>query len=314
MREISKHPALSLLALAPLLLAAPLGAQVVTYTCSTAPGVDCRSQIPDATSDGVTVTPGLLTSTITVPPGTCGGLLADIDLTYSFRHDWVGDLAFEVAAPGGTGVPAGDFPGSGSADDFEVTQPVFQTSFPPLTGLDPHGVWSLRAIDAASGNVGALEDWTLSIVCQAAAPAIPFVSVTANPPGASEVPSSSGVFVFTRRVDDDQPLVVYFTLGGTAGGADYAPLASTVTIPAGAASVMLAVVPVADHVVEPDETVVVTLLDVPEYDPGTPASAVVTITDATGPAVVPATGAFALLLLALTIAAGGFALLRGRLA
>lgn len=314
MRATSKHPALSLLALAPLLFAAPLGAQVVTYTCGTAAGVDCRSQIPDATSDGVTVTPGLLTSTITVPPGACGGLLADIDLAYTFRHDWIGDLAFEIVPPGGAGVSVGDFSLSGSEDDFDVTQPVFQTSFPSVVGLDPHGVWSLRAVDAASGNVGALEDWTLSIVCQATSPTVPFVSVTTNPTGASEVPSSSGVFVFTRRVVDDQPLVVRFTLGGTAGAADYAPLASTITIPAGASSATLPVVPVADHVTEPDETVVLTLLDVPEYDPGTPASATVTITDATGPAVVPASGAFALLLLALTIAAGGFALLRGRIA
>lgn len=314
MRAISKHPALSLLALAPLLLAAPLGAQVVTYTCGTAAGVDCRSQIPDATSDGVTVTSGVLASTITVPPGTCGGLLADIDLTYSFRHDWVGDLAFEIVPPGGTALPAGDFDGDGSGDDFDVTQPVFQSSFPSLVGLDPHGAWSFRAIDRRSSNVGALEDWTLSIVCQATAPTIPLVSVTANPPGASEVPSSSGVFVFTRRVVDDQPLVVRFTLGGTASAADYAPLASTITIPAGVSSVTLPVVPVADHVAEPDETVVLTLLDVPEYDPGTPASAAVTITDATGPAAVPAAGALSMLLLALTIAAGGFALLRGRLA
>ncbi|MHB8798228.1 MAG: proprotein convertase P-domain-containing protein [Thermoanaerobaculia bacterium] len=314
MRAIPKNLSLSLLALAFGLLAYPLGAQVVTYTCGTAPGADCRSQIPDATGDGVTVTPGVLASTITVPPGTCGGLLADIDLAYSFRHDWVGDLAFEVVAPGGTGAPAGDFDGSGSGDDFDLTQPVFRTSFPTLTGLDPHGVWSLRAIDRRSSNVGALEDWTLSIVCQTAAPAIPFVSVTTNPAGASEVPSSSGVFVFTRRVVDDQPLVVHFTLGGTAGAADYAPLASTVTIPAGAASVVLTVVPIADGVAEPDETVVLTLVDVPEYDPGSPASATVTITDATGPAVVPAAGAFALLLLGLTIAAGGFALLRSRLA
>jgi subtilase family serine protease len=73
-------------------------------------------------------------------------------------------------------------------------------------------------------------------------------------------------------------LTVAFTVSGTATpGADYVPLDISATIPAGAASVTIPVVPIDDTLVEPDETVILTLVASPDYMLGSPASAIVRI-------------------------------------
>lgn len=313
MRSNSTRLLLAGLALASLAPAPRLNAQVFTYTCSTASGTECRSQIPDARGNGVTVVAGVLSSTITVPPGTCGGLLADIDLTYRYYHDWKGDLAFELDPPGGPPVPAGTGVPVDSGDDFEVPQPVFLTSFPALSGQSPNGAWTLRASDRRNAGVGALDDWTLSLVCQTGSVALPTVSVLALPAAAGEQPLTPGAFVFSRNIVDSSPLSVSFTLAGTASGADYAAVPLTVTIPANQASATVLISPVADGIVEPPETVLASVVDLPAYDPGSPAAATVTISDAAALDVVPTAGPLGLVALALALAAAGAALLRFRL-
>lgn len=301
--------------LASVLVSAPLGAQVLTFPCGTSGGVGCRSQIPDARRlSPPTVLPGVLNSTITVPPGTCGGALADVDLTYRYYHGFRGDLSFQLLPPSGpaVGVDAAAAPTTSSADDFDETQPVFRTSFPTVLGQPGNGVWTLRATDSRNSNEGALGDWILTIVCQTGTQVLPTVSVAALAPNASEAPNTTGSFIFTRNLVTGNPLTVTFTLGGTASGADYAPIPLTVVIPANQASATVIVDPVSDGNPEPPETVVATVSDVPEYDPGASAQATVTIQDVGASDAIPAAGPFGLGLLALALVAVGFALLRGR--
>ncbi|MBN2507208.1 MAG: lamin tail domain-containing protein [Verrucomicrobia bacterium] len=107
----------------------------------------------------------------------------------------------------------------------------------------------------------------------------PLVTAAAPDPVASE-PGDSGWFRLTRTGGTGAPLTVYFQVSGTATrGADYLPLGASLTIPAGAGVADLEVAVVNNDVLEGNETVILTVLPAPEYDPGTPASAGVTIFD-----------------------------------
>ncbi len=112
----------------------------------------------------------------------------------------------------------------------------------------------------------------------------PVVSVTAADPAASELASNPGSFTITRVGPLTAALTVQYTIGGTAtSGADYQALSGTAVIPAGQASITLAVAALADTAVETPETVVLTLATASGYrvtpDPLRQA-ATVTIADA----------------------------------
>ena len=111
-------------------------------------------------------------------------------------------------------------------------------------------------------------------------PALPAVSIAATDANASETPGNAGVFTVSRTGSTASALTVTFAVTGTATGADYASIGTSVTIPAGAATRTITVTPVDDTLVEPAETVIVTLTANAAYTlvPG-PASATVTISD-----------------------------------
>ena len=114
--------------------------------------------------------------------------------------------------------------------------------------------------------------------CEASAPStLPAVSISASTPTATEAGLVSGVFAVTRTGDTALPLDVHYSFGGTATpGADYAPLAGTLTFAAGEAALQIPVMPLDDLAVESNETVVVALTPDSTYVLGS-GSAVVTI-------------------------------------
>ncbi|RYX78251.1 tandem-95 repeat protein, partial [bacterium] len=84
------------------------------------------------------------------------------------------------------------------------------------------------------------------------------VKVTATADGAE--PNTPGQFTFTLSDVSATPTIVTFTIGGTAtSGADYTPLVTSVTIPAGQTSVTLAVPVLDDNINEGNETVILTM-------------------------------------------------------
>ena len=90
------------------------------------------------------------------------------------------------------------------------------------------------------------------------------VSVTATIATASETGPAAGNFRISRTGSTAAPLLVNFQVTGTASApTDYAPLGTSVIIPAGAASIDLPVLPVDDRTVELPETVVLTLISAP---------------------------------------------------
>jgi hypothetical protein len=124
-------------------------------------------------------------------------------------------------------------------------------------------------------------------------PTLPTVAVAATDAAAAE-PSNNGMFTFTRTGSTTAALTVNFSVSGTAtSGSDYTALGTSVTIPAGAASVNKSVTSIDNTVVESIETVIVAIASNAAYTIGSPASATVTIADNdnTAPVIVSAASA-----------------------
>lgn len=91
--------------------------------------------------------------------------------------------------------------------------------------------------------------------------------------------ASLGYFTLTRTGTALSNLPVHFTLSGSAGANDFAPLGSPVTIPAGSNTVTFPLVPVNDGVLEGNETVVLTLVPGAGYTLVAPTNAAVLVVD-----------------------------------
>ncbi|QHS63797.1 Calx-beta domain-containing protein [Chitinophaga agri] len=100
-------------------------------------------------------------------------------------------------------------------------------------------------------------------------------------------PATNGVFTISLPggVTVNEPVTVNFTAGGTATeGTDYTTIGTTVTIPAGQNSVDLVIPVQDDHIIEGDETVIVTVTggaatNAGTFTAGTANKATVTISD-----------------------------------
>ncbi|WP_044169973.1 FG-GAP-like repeat-containing protein, partial [Kamptonema formosum] len=110
----------------------------------------------------------------------------------------------------------------------------------------------------------------------------PTASVTAGTP-ASEAGTTAVPGTFTVTLSDPAPdagLTVNYTLGGTATeGADYDTLSGSVTFAAGETTATIVVTPILDNVVDPNETVTLTITDGTDYNLGASASATLGISD-----------------------------------
>lgn len=108
----------------------------------------------------------------------------------------------------------------------------------------------------------------------------PTVTIVANDANAAEQGSNSGTFTLTRTGDTATALTVSLARGGTAiNGSDYQSIATSATIPDGAATTTLTVTPTADTLAEGDEAVTLSLQSDTLYVIGSPSAATVTIVD-----------------------------------
>jgi hypothetical protein len=91
-------------------------------------------------------------------------------------------------------------------------------------------------------------------------PSLPFVSVQATDPLASEPGNNPGAFTLSRAGDTNSALTVSFFLGGTAtNGVDYAAIPTNVTLAAGQVSTNIVVTPMSEPKSTGYKTVVLTL-------------------------------------------------------
>ncbi len=116
-------------------------------------------------------------------------------------------------------------------------------------------------------------------------PSLPSVTISASTSTATEA-GAAGQFLVRRTGSTAASLTVSYAMSGTAiAGSDYAALPQTVVIPAGASSAAIAVRPINDTAVEPNETVAVTLKSGTAYTVGASSSAAVSIVSDDKPAV-----------------------------
>ncbi|HEX4644327.1 MAG TPA: Ig-like domain-containing protein [Verrucomicrobiae bacterium] len=128
-----------------------------------------------------------------------------------------------------------------------------------------------------SYNVGSPNNATITIVSNTVV-TLPAVTVSATAPNASRVGPADGVFTLARTGSTSAALTVNYSLGGTAvNGSDYNTLGASATIPAGAASVTLAVAPLPSANYVGAETAVLTLSANSAYTAGSPNTATVNI-------------------------------------
>ena len=168
-----------------------------------------------------------------------------------------------------------------------ITYALETGSFPAGISISPTGVVSgttaaatgnypvtIRVTDSSTGpgSYFEVEDFTLTV-----SPA-PSVSIAVSPSSVPEDGAANLVFTVTRSLNLSSPTVVNLTTGGTAtSGVDYTGGVSTVTIPSGATTATVVIDPVPDTVVEPNETVILTVAAGSGYTVGSPNSATGTI-------------------------------------
>jgi subtilisin-like proprotein convertase family protein len=309
-----------------------------SFRCGSSGGTSCYANIPDAggfqpTPPLAPETPGVLTSTFTIPAGTCASLpFGSVQVYTDLHHDWLGDLQLRVISPNGaattlfsrpalTAGPGGalaadiraTFVGAGGGGGFDrweipaVTGLVGSLdSLSVLGGQEATGEWTLELTDFSNSGVGGLNDWGINVVCGA-------VSITASSPTAREVPVLTGAFTVTRAIVGPRPITVNVVIGGTAtAGDDYPSIVVPVVIPAGQASVDLVVTPTSDHIVEGTETVLATVQSGDGYTVGTQSSATVVIYDLVQAAEIPAVDPAGLAVLLALIGLVGAWVLRSR--
>jgi subtilase family serine protease len=109
-------------------------------------------------------------------------------------------------------------------------------------------------------------------------PAPPSITIAVAAATATEAGPVNGTFTVSRGASQSSPLTVYVRTGGTAAnGTDYSAIPASVTIPAGAASTTVDVVPVDDTLLESNETVTLTVSAGVGYVVGSPSTGTVTI-------------------------------------
>jgi PKD repeat protein len=112
----------------------------------------------------------------------------------------------------------------------------------------------------------------------------PTVTVVASDDSASEPGIDTGTFTVFRTGDTSAALIVNYKMSGTAiNGTNYHTLPGSVVIPANQSSVDVIVTPLDNKTVDPDKTVILSLLDSTSYYVGTPNQATVIIVDDENP-------------------------------
>ncbi len=136
----------------------------------------------------------------------------------------------------------------------------------------------VAAVDTTThGFNSVVADFTVPDGC-VAPPSLPVVTVAVDAPTANEAGPVSGAFRLSRNVVSDQPVTVQYAIAGTAlNGTDYTSVPLSATIPAGAADVVIPIVPIDDTIIEANETVTLTMRSGGPYIIGTPSSGTVTI-------------------------------------
>ncbi len=202
--------------------------------------------------------------------------------TGTFTVSRLGDLRTAITIPlvvSGTAVPGADY----AAPPTSVTIPAGAASavvtVSPLNDavLEPAETVVLGLVAGSGYTLGAATTATVAILDDEPAA----IAIAASDPQALEQGLHAGVFTLTRLGNPNAAITVNLAISGTAtSGSDYAALPTIVAFAANVTSVPVPVAPLADSLVEGDETVIATVLSGTVYAVSAPSSAQVVIVDA----------------------------------
>ena len=171
--------------------------------------------------------------------------------------------------------------GTGSTDNASFTISGDRLLTAAVFNYETKASYSIRVRTTDPGGLWYERTFTITVTMLA-----PALTVTVAPPAVAEDGAANLVYTFMRSVAAGSPLMVNFSVGGTAtystdyavtGAASFTATSGTVIIPASQATAQVTVDPTADTTGEPDETVLLTVTAGTGYTVGTPAGATGTI-------------------------------------
>jgi hypothetical protein len=247
----------------------PLGTTLVTFRFrDTSGNIGTATAAVTVGAPAVTVWATAARATEAGPtPGTCtvrrsGSTATALTVFYRVSGTATPDRDY-APLPGSVLIPSGT--DTATIIVSPVNDRVIEADETVVITLKPHAAY----------QVGVAKRATVKIVSDER----PTVTIAANDAFASEVEQTTGAFTVTRTGSTSAPLLVKYTVAGTAtADVDYLALAGTVRMPVGVATVNIPVLPFNDGIAERQETVVVTITPHTAYVVGAPQSATVTIT------------------------------------
>ena len=208
------------------------------------------------------------------PPSALAGVSDDGGVSLSWEPSTDTVLGYHVYR---AATPAGPFARLTSS----LVSASFFTDASPSPGTYTYMVRAVKLEQTPSGSYFNGSQGVFATVNVGPATA-PFVTVTASDPDASRVGPDPGEFLFTRTGSAGAALDVRYTLGGTAiSWEDFrrpqGDMPTVVTMPAGANSTTLTIVPMSANYPVASKLVVLTLAASPGYQVGAPKSATITL-------------------------------------
>ncbi len=235
--------------------------------------------------------------------------ITDVNLRTFITHTFAADLDITLISPSGTSVTISTDNGGSNDDvfngtlwddsaadpvtDFIYTNGVVAPTLTPeealaaFIGENPNGTWTLQIADDSAGELGNLDSWSLDIQTGA----FPTVNVVAGLAPSEDGPTHGTFVINLDRPAQAGGLTLQTTLGGTASAADFLLAAganvnaiapNSITIAAGATTATVIVIPIDDAVIDPGETVTLSLGAGAGYAVGAGNSAALTIADNEG--------------------------------
>ena len=210
------------------------------------------------------------------------GVTASIPVTLTRAQ--LGNVTVDYAVTGGTATLSNDYTGGTGTLTFTPGQTTANLLLPLVNDAtyEPAETVTLTLSNLIGATMGANTQHTLTITDDDQS----IVTIAATDVDAGEEGPNPGNFTITRTGNTSLALTVALTISGTAtNGTDYTSLPSTVAMAAGVTSVSIAVSPVDDAIIDPNETVILALPASTtgggsgNYLVGNPSSAQITLQD-----------------------------------
>ncbi|MCP9838831.1 type I secretion C-terminal target domain-containing protein, partial [Cyanobium sp. N.Huapi 1H5] len=219
-------------------------------------------------------------SDVSITEGNSGTTTAVFTVTLS--NAVAGGAAVNFATADGTATAGSDYLAASGTLNFNGTTGETQTIAVTINGdtvFEPNETFFLN-LSAPTNGVTLLDGQGLGSITNDDAAPLPVITLAVSPASVLENGVANLVYTFTRTGATTSPLTVNYAINGTAtNGADYGLIPASITFAAGSATATVTVDPTGDTVLEPNETVSLTLSADPAYIVGTAGAVTGTITN-----------------------------------